>query len=122
MSWEVKPLGDVCEIVGGGTPSKRDNSLYGGNILWVTVGDMQADTLSDTALKITPAGVKESATNIIPAGNVVIATRVGLGKVCIIEHDAAINQDLKGILPKQGVKIAARYLFWWFKLIGDEIK
>jgi type I restriction enzyme S subunit len=115
------PLGDVCDVVGGGTPSKQIPEYYGGDILWTTVGDMQGDYVVDTQLKITNVGLKNSSANVIPKGNVIIATRVGLGKVCILQSDAAINQDLKGILPKKGQEIAQRYLFYWFGYIGQEI-
>ena len=43
--------------------------------------------------------------------NVIIATRVGLGKSCILKQDTAINQDLRAIIPKDGSKIKILYLF-----------
>ena len=81
--WEIKKLGEVCDVIGGGTPSKKNSKFYEGNILWATVRDMKSEILSDTEFKITEEAVKNSSTNIIPKGNVIIATRVGLGKVCL---------------------------------------
>jgi type I restriction enzyme S subunit len=98
--WEEKKLREVCNIIGGGTPSKKNDEFYIGNIPWATVRDMKTDKIKDTEFKITSKAVLNSSTNIIPKGNVIIATRVGLGKTCIIESDTAINQDLKGIIPK----------------------
>lgn len=114
-------LGDVCDIIGGGTPSKQVPAYYGGDILWTTVGDMQGDYVSDTQLKITAEGLENSSANIIPKDHVIIATRVGLGKVCLLKKDAAINQDLKGVIPKKGQAISNRFLFWWLKSVGSEI-
>jgi len=115
--WQTKKLGEVCEVIGGGTPSKdkAHSAFYSGDIRWATVRDMKGDLISDTEFKITKEAVKGSSTNIIPKGNVVIATRVGLGKVCLIEHDTAINQDLRGIVPKDAGKLAVPFLFWWMK-------
>ncbi|SHG64724.1 type I restriction enzyme, S subunit [Fodinibius roseus] len=115
-----KKLSKVCEIIGGGTPSKKKDEYYGGNIPWATVRDMNYDILKATDHSITKLGLDNSSTNIIPKNNVVIATRVGLGKVCILDQDTAINQDLKGILPKDN-NLIPEYLFVWFKSIADKI-
>lgn len=79
-NWHVKKLGEICNIIGGGTPSKSNASFYTGSILWATVRDMKNKVILDTEYKITQVAVKKSSTNIIPKNNVVIATRVGLGK------------------------------------------
>lgn len=121
--WQTKKLGDVCDVIGGGTPSKGKAyvAFYSGDIRWATVRDMKSDLISDTEFKITKEAVKASATNVIPKGNVVIATRVGLGKVCLIEHDTAINQDLRGIVPKDAGKLVVPFLFWWLKSVAHLI-
>lgn len=114
--WEYKALGDVCDVIGGGTPAKDNEQFYlNGTILWATVRDMKSDIIADTEFKITDAAVNASSTNIIPKGNIVIATRVGLGKACLLARDTAINQDLKGIIPKNPSKLLVGYLFQWFK-------
>jgi type I restriction enzyme S subunit len=117
----TRPLGDVCKVVGGGTPSKGRPEFYDGDIPWATVGDMQGDLVSATVSRITEDAVRQSATNVIPAGNVVIATRVGLGKVCMLAQDTAINQDLRGVIPLSAAELSERYLFWWFKSIAGRI-
>ena len=124
MSWQVKKLGEVCNIIGGGTPSKSKSAFYSGDIPWATVRDMRTSNLTDTEFKITEEGLKKSSSNLIPAGNVIIATRVGLGKVCLLGQDTAINQDLRAIIPKDDKLISKRFLFWWLnsisKIIEDE--
>jgi len=119
--WKTKKLGEVCDVIGGGTPSKSKPEFYRGEIPWATVRDMRNDLLKVTELKITPDAVSNSSTNIIPGGNIVIATRVGLGKVCLLKTDTAINQDLKGIIPKDPDQLSPLFLFWWFKSIGGRI-
>lgn len=116
-----KPIGELCTIVGGGTPSKSKPEFYSGSIPWATIRDMRNDVLCNTEFSITEEAVGKSATNIIPAGNVIIATRVGLGKVCLVKQATAINQDLRGIIPYNTNELSIKYLFWWFKSIGDYI-
>jgi type I restriction enzyme S subunit len=119
--WQTKNLGDLCDVVGGGTPPKDKPAFYWGDIPWATVRDMRQDVITETEFRITKDAVKSSATNIIPSGNVVIATRVGLGKVCLVAQDTAINQDLRGIVPHSDKTLVVRYLYWWLKSIADVI-
>lgn len=118
--WPIWSLGDVCDVVGGGTPSKDVDAYYGGSIPWATVRDLRQDVVTETEFSITQQAVENSSTNIIPAGNVVIATRVGLGKVSLLGQDTAINQDLRGVIPKSN-NLSVRYLYWWLKSISHRI-
>ena len=119
--WEEKRLGEVCTIIGGGTPAKKNEEFYKGDISWATVRDMKQDEIINTEYKITDKAVSKSSTNIVPKENVIIATRVGLGKVCIVKNDTAINQDLKGIIPKKKQQLSVYFLFRWFKSISNKI-
>jgi type I restriction enzyme S subunit len=119
--WEEKTLGEVCNVIGGGTPSKANSKFYDGDIYWATVRDMKGEVIKDTEHKITKDAVKNSSTNIIPKGNVIIATRVGLGRVCLIQHDTAINQDLRGVVPINSNKLSVDFLYRWFKSIAHKI-
>ncbi len=116
------PLGDICSVIGGGTPAKDKPEFYSGDIPWATVRDMKQDVIEQTEFRITQSAVKNSATNIIPSGNVVIASRVGLGKVCLVAENTAINQDLRGIVPNNDRQLAKKYLFWWFKSVAHVIE
>ena len=118
--WAVKKLGDVCDVKGGGTPSKSNESFYEGNIPWATVRDMRNERLSCTEMSITEEAIKNSSTNLIPSGTIITATRVGLGKVCVLEQDTAINQDLKAIIPKTE-ELDNTFLYWWLKSIAHVI-
>ena len=115
----IKQLGDICTFVGGGTPSKKNPDFYNGSIPWATVRDMNVRVIKTTEHSITPDAVQQSATNIIPKGEVVISTHVGLGKVCFLGQDTAINQDLKAVIPNG--ELSRRYLYYWFISKADEL-
>lgn len=119
--WQTKNLGDLCLVVGGGTPPKDKLEYYSGDIPWATVRDMRSDVITETECKISKEAVKASSTNIIPKDNVVIATRVGLGKVCLLGQDTAINQDLRGIVPINPKTLSGQFLYWWLKNTADLI-
>lgn len=102
------PLGGLVSITGGGTPSRKEPKFWGGSIPWATVKDLNSQELYQTQEFITEEGVKNSATNIIPAGTVITATRMGLGRAAINTVDLAINQDLKALQCDE--KLYTRYL------------
>ena len=121
MSWQVKPLGEVFNVVGGGTPSKKKPEYYGGSIPWATIRDMHSSELSDTEHSITEAGLSASSAKVIPAGEVIMASRVGLGKACLLEQDTAINQDIRALLPKKPQAIERRFCLYWLQSIEATI-
>jgi type I restriction enzyme S subunit len=122
QDWPTKRLAEVCQILGGATPSKKNPKFYGGDIPWATVGDMNVEVITTTEEYITKAGVADCSTNVIPSGSIVVATRVGLGKVCVLGQDTAINQDLKGLTPKNTKELTTRWLFWWLKSKASDIQ
>jgi len=119
--WQIKTLGEVCDVIGGGTPSKANANFYKGDIPWATVRDLKDGIIADTEFKITKEAVKQSSTNIIPKDNVIIASRVGLGKVCLLGMDAAINQDLRAIIPKKANELSVNYLYRWLGSVSNLI-
>ena len=118
LSWELVPLGNILlKIIGGGTPSKKIPEYYKGNIPWFTVKDMRTRRPFDSIDHISKKAVKESSTNIIPENTVIIATRIGLGRVIRVPFVAAINQDLKALFTTP--EIDKGYLEYWFVSIAD---
>ena len=111
--WEEIKLGDVLDkIIGGGTPSKNNQSYWHGNIPWCSVKDMSDEKfiVSNTEDSITDVGLNNSSANLISKGTVVTATRMGLGRAFITGCDMAINQDLKALIPNS--KIDNKFLLW----------
>ncbi|SDQ81497.1 restriction endonuclease subunit S [Virgibacillus salinus] len=120
--WEVKSLEDVVrKIVGGGTPSRKIQEFYRGNIPWVTVKDLKGKYIDSAIESITKEGVKNSSANLIPANNVVVATRMAIGKAFKNTVDVAINQDLKALFPNENV-IIPDFLLWVYLNQSENIE
>jgi len=120
-NWGVVPLETVLEeIIGGGTPARDNPSYWNGSIPWLTVKDMRTRRPEDSIDHISEQAVRDSATNIIPADTVIIATRIGLGKVIRVPYDAAINQDLKALITKPAVDKS--YLEYWIYSISNYLE
>ena len=108
MSVRMARLGDLVEIQGGGTPSKEIPDYWNGQIPWASVKDFKTTEIAETIDSITEQGVANSATNIIPAGKILVPTRMAVGKAAINKVPMAINQDLKALFPAANVNV--RYL------------
>jgi len=115
-------LGDLVEIKGGGTPRKSVEEYWGGDIPWASVKDFRTIELSKTTDSITKLGVENSATRVVPAGTIIVPTRMALGKVAVAAMPVAINQDLKALLIRDESRIYSRYLLRCIEAKGKEIE
>ena len=81
--WRVASIADICDTVGGGTPSTKIQSYYEkGDILWVTPTDITRNfslALLDTEKKITPEGLKNSSAKMLPAETILMTSRASVG-------------------------------------------
>lgn len=107
--WPTKALGELVDFIGGGTPRRDRPDYWDGDIPWASVKDLQSQSLETTLENVTTAGLTNSASNLIPQGTVIIASRVGLGKVAINRKPVAINQDLKALMLRSS-DLLPRYL------------
>lgn len=114
VEWSIQKFEKIVfKIVGGGTPSKNNPEYYLGNIPWMSVKDMNKNILEDTVDHITQEAVDNSATNLIPKGTPIIATRMSLGKVVVANFDSAINQDLKAIFLDNNID--KNFFVYWYR-------
>ena len=104
--WTLTTLGAQLEkIAGGGTPSRKKKSYWGekSDLPWMTVKDLKNRIISKTKEHITHDGLKNSASNLIPANTVIVCTRMAVGKAVRCTVDVTINQDLKALYPKKSL-------------------
>lgn len=112
--WRSAPLGEVCTIVGGGTPKTALAEYWGGAIPWITPADMSADrsqVLFGGARTLTAAGLAASAARVVPTGSVVVSSRAPVGYVAIAGTELATNQGCKTAVPPESID--SRYLYWY---------
>ena len=94
--WKVKPVGDVIDCVGGGTPSTSEPKYWeGGTHHWTTPKDfssLQAPILLNTDRKLTDAGIAKISSGLLPAGTLLMSSRAPVGYLAISAIPVAINQ------------------------------
>lgn len=102
--WREVRLGDVCEkIVGGGTPSTENPDYWQGHIPWITSADIVSYKTIKYRKYITYQALDNSATNLILKNNIIVVTRVGLGKAVRNDVDVCISQDSQGLILKKSI-------------------
>ena len=110
--WALARLEEVTlSLIGGGTPSTSQPEYWDGDIPWMTSANLTNRVVHHGMRNITEMGLRNSATNIVPKGSLLISTRVGIGKVGIAGIDVAISQDLTGLVPDKS-KVNIEYLYW----------
>lgn len=104
--WRSVPLRDAARIVSGGTPSRTRADFWTGLLPWASAKDLKTFRLLDTEEHVSREGAADGS-RIVPKGSVLILVRgMTLMKdvpIALTECDMALNQDLRALLPKDGV-------------------
>jgi type I restriction enzyme, S subunit len=96
-SWAITSIAEIFDVIGGGTPSTKNNKYWNGVIPWITSADIKGVRDITIGKHVSISGVQDSATNIVPAKTLLVVTRVGLGKVAIAPTEMCFSQDLQGL-------------------------
>jgi type I restriction enzyme S subunit len=119
-SWVWVRLGDISETTSGGTPSRKHEDYFGGDIPWLKSGELNNSVVNATEESITHQGLTNSSARIITKGTLLIALYgATVGKLGILGIDAAINQAICAIFPYSG--ISQKFLFWYLIKYRDEL-
>ena len=105
--WEEKKLGEIVNIVGGGTPDTNVKEYWNGEINWFSPTEVGNSIYLDTSEKrISELGLQKSSAKILPANRTILFTsRAGIGSVGIITKDSTTNQGFQSLVTKKGIDI-----------------
>ena len=116
--WKWVALGNLIKkSYGGGTPSRSNPNFWNGDIPWASVKDLSGNFLCSTKESITSDGAENSATNIVPVNNVIVCSRMALGKIVVNKIEVAINQDLK-VLELDEELVTKEFFITFYKTIN----
>lgn len=94
----------VAELLGGGTPTKKNSEFWGGSIPFFTPTDADRSTFKfSTADYITEAGLKGSSTKLFGKNTVFITARGSVGKLVLAGVEMAMNQSCYALRAKPGI-------------------
>lgn len=99
-AWELRKLGEVARIVGGGTPKTSIPEYWNGEINWYSPVEIGKQTyVYSSQKKITELGLKKSSAKILPVGTILFTSRAGIGNTAILSKEATTNQGFQSIVP-----------------------
>lgn len=120
----VLKIGEAFDILGGGTPSKSDESLWAkGDINWYTPSDLTKSSsmfMDESSTKINQLGLKKSSAKLFDGYSIMMTSRATIGVISINTTPATTNQGFITCVPNDSTGVY--YLYYWLKNNMDEIE
>ena len=104
-SWNIEKVSTIAnEFKSGGTPSTKVMNYWNGKIPWLQSSDIQKDILFGVKPQkfISEEGLQNSSAKLISKNSIAIVTRVGVGKLAIIDQDYTTSQDFLSLSDLNG--------------------
>lgn len=121
--WVEKTIGEVAEIVGGGTPSTKDLSNFNGDVPWLTPKDLSGvhpRYVSSGERSLSRKGLQSCSARMLPAGTVLLTTRAPIGYVAIAASEISTNQGFRSLVPR--AELDHEFLYYWLKANVPELE
>jgi type I restriction enzyme, S subunit len=117
--WVETTLGEVVTVVNGGTPSTKNESYWGGSIIWITTTELTAfdgKSVNDSKRTITEAGLNSGPARMVQSGTTLVGTTATIGTCAIAACNLTFNQQISGLVTKNK-DLNDQYLFYWIQFI-----
>ena len=122
QGWEIKKLGEVCEIQGGSTPKRTESSFWdNGTYPWFTIEDIreQGHIISDTKQKITK--IAWDKMRIFPKDTILLCCTASLGEYAITQIPLSSNQQFNGLTIKDKNYLSPMYLMHYCSTLKNTL-
>ena len=120
---QYKKLGDICDFISGGTPSKSKIEYWkDGKIPWIKISDFKKKYIKISDEKITKSGLENSSAKILKKGTILYTIFASVGKVAILDIEATTNQAIVGIDLKENNLLDKDFLYYFLCSIENNIK
>ena len=116
IEWTEYPIGDVAEVVGGGTPKTNVQEYWNGEIPWLTPRDLSNFSgryISGGERNISKVGLNSSSAKLLPKGTVLLSSRAPVGYLAIASNEISTNQGFRNLIPTE--KTDSLFLFYLLK-------
>ncbi len=120
LNWQRVRLGDIAEIIGGGTPSTQITSFWNGSINWFTPTEIGITKyVYKSQRTITPLGLKNSSAKLLPIGTILLTSRASIGDCAILKVVATTNQGFQSLIPLE--KINNEFLYYLILTLKNKL-
>jgi type I restriction enzyme S subunit len=102
--WESKQIGEIAEVVGGGTPKTEIVDYWDGEIKWFTPSEIgKTKYVFDSDRHITEKGLKNSSAKLLPKDALLLSSRATVGEISIALTECSTNQGFQSLITKSNV-------------------
>ncbi|GAA8354700.1 restriction endonuclease subunit S [Helicobacter pylori] len=120
LNWQRVRLGDIAEIIGGGTPSTQVASFWNGSINWFTPTEIGITKYVHKSQRtITLLGLKKSSAKLLPIGTILLTSRASIGDCTILKVVATTNQGFQSLIPLE--KINNEFLYYLILTLKNKL-
>ena len=113
--YPINRLGEICEIVIGGTPSRKNPQYFTGHHLWVSIAEMKDQIINDTKEKITDEAIRDSNVKLVKAGTTLLSFKLSIGRTAIAGKNLYTNEAIAALVPYDKKVVDNLYLYYLFK-------
>ena len=120
--WEIKGLGDVCDIQGGATPKRTESAFWeNGSYPWFTIEDIrrQGRIITDTNQKITQLAWEKL--RVFPKDTVLLCCTASIGEYAITKIPLTSNQQFNGLTVKDNKYLNPKYLMHYCATLKNRL-
>jgi type I restriction enzyme S subunit len=113
---QTQRLGDLCDVVAGGTPPRTNLDFFGGNVPWVKIGDMLQGHIRTTDECLTEEGLAACRAKVLPPGTLLVSIFATIGRTAVLDIPAATNQAIVGVMPRDRKVLDPTFLRYFLDL------
>ncbi len=110
-NWKLNSLGQIAELIGGGTPDTKNKEYWGGEIQWFSPSELKQKYITKSKRTITELGLKKSSSKILPKGTILFSSRATIGEVAISLNECCTNQGFQSFILNQYNN--NEFLYYW---------
>ncbi|MBR5984710.1 MAG: restriction endonuclease subunit S [Bacteroidales bacterium] len=119
--WKRIKLGDVADVIGGGTPNTENANYWDGDILWFTPSEIgKTKYVSQSARKISKEGLVNSSAKKLPQNTILFTSRATIGAKAILTIEATTNQGFQSLVVNNNNSF--EFIYYYLDIILNTIK
>ncbi len=122
-NWRETVIGEIADVVGGGTPATKNIENFDGSIPWLTPKDLSGTHnryVQRGERNLSQQGLDGSSAKLLPANSVLLSTRAPIGYVALAKSPIATNQGFRSLVTRDGT--LPEFLYYWLKRNTEELE
>ena len=121
--WLISEIGELAQVVAGGTPKSNDTSNFtkpGEGVSWLTPADLSRynhQFISFGARDISKKGYESCSAKLMPKGSILFSSRAPIGYVVIAANEISTNQGFKSFVFTKDID--SKFAYFYLKSIRN---